>query len=308
MKYQQPFGVLDPDASYEDGNRVTGTKGSIPPAAAIEAPQREIEHVISYFGLTPDALDNQQLRKAIEAAIVALAGSGEVSEYLTMLIARARLPIFPEIQTADGRMNVSSPGAGTILVPPAVTFQHRGIYPVSTSDYPEVDRTFVTVASKTYHLRWAYGEGFSLTDVADAGYNPELLAETDPAFDSTYDDMLIARVVTNSSNVATITNLANKNVLRSSISRAAVTIGPLSSVNSGNTRETVDVNFGRTPQFVLNGFAETGITSQPSDGSETNIYPEVLNRYTSTIYTFSYNLPSNVAGRPQYAATFMAVG
>ena len=258
MKYQQPFGVLDPDASYEDGNRVTGTKGSIPPAKAVEAPQREIVHVISYFGLTPDGVDNQQLRKAIEAAIAAATGGGDTADYLLMTQARARLPIFPEIQTADGRINVSSPGAGTILVPPAVTFQHRGIYPVSTSDYPEIDRTFETVANKTYHLRWAYGSGFSLEDVADAGdYNPTVLPEQDAAFDSTYDDMLIARVVTNSSNVATITNLANKNRLEfeNEVSGAGTIFTSGTGSDGVKYSATFSLNWARSPLALMTGTA-----------------------------------------------------
>ncbi|MEF2552039.1 hypothetical protein VQ042_11810 [Aurantimonas sp. A2-1-M11] len=246
MKYQQPFGVLDPDASYEDGNRVTGTKGSIPPAKAVEQDMRELVHLIEYAGIVPADDDLQQVRKAIETLIDAATGGGDVSQFLTLLMARSRLPIFPEIQTADGRMNVSSPGAGTILVPAAVTFQHRGIYPVSTSDYPEVDRTFETLANKTYHCRWAYGAGFSLTDAEDAAYNAGALPEQDAAFDSTYDDMLVARVVTNSSNVATITNLANKDRLQLSKIVDGVNTS-YSGQNFATFSVTDSYNWARTP-------------------------------------------------------------
>ena len=55
--------------------------------------------------------------------------------------------------------------------------------------------------------------GFALKDLGDVAYNPAALAEDNPAFDSTYDDMLVARIVTDASNVATITNLANKDAL-----------------------------------------------------------------------------------------------
>ena len=53
MKYNQPYGVSDPNAPYINGNPTTGTMGSIPPAASIEYPQREIVNVISNGGLTP---------------------------------------------------------------------------------------------------------------------------------------------------------------------------------------------------------------------------------------------------------------
>jgi len=212
MKYVQPAGAAA-DAAYVDGNRSAGTKGSVVPAAAIEYPQREIDHVISFFGLTPANTDLQQLRKAIEAAISAATGGGDTSQFLLVSQARARLPIFPEIESADGKMNVTSPSAGTVQVPTSVTFQHRGIYPVSTSDYIEGDRTFATLANKTYHLRWNPTDGFLLEDLADSGYNPSVLAESEAALDTTYDDVLFSRIVTSAGNVATITNLVNRAVL-----------------------------------------------------------------------------------------------
>jgi hypothetical protein len=69
MKYQQPVGGAANDP-YVTG--VPGvTPGSIPPAAAIEHPQREILAVIEGEGLTPDAGDLTQLRQAILSMIAA---------------------------------------------------------------------------------------------------------------------------------------------------------------------------------------------------------------------------------------------
>lgn len=212
MKYQAPPGT-DPGSPYIDGNRSAGLKGSIVPAKAIEHPMRELEHLIAFAGLTPAQTDLEQVRKAIEALISAATGGGDTSQFLLVSQARSRLPIYPEIDTADGRMIVTSPGAGSVLVPPTVSIMHRGIYPLSTSDYDEVDRTFATSASKTYHLRWNPTDGFELKDLADSGYNPTVAAESSVIFDSTYDDMIVARVVTNVGNVATITNLANRHRL-----------------------------------------------------------------------------------------------
>ena len=47
MQYNPPYGVSDPNAPYINGNPSTGTMGSIPPAASIEYPQREIVNFIS---------------------------------------------------------------------------------------------------------------------------------------------------------------------------------------------------------------------------------------------------------------------
>jgi hypothetical protein len=69
VRYHQPFGVSDPDAGYINGNTATGVRGSIPPAAAIEYPQREIVAAISGCGLTPSDT-NTQLFWALQLADV----------------------------------------------------------------------------------------------------------------------------------------------------------------------------------------------------------------------------------------------
>lgn len=66
MKYAAPYGEADADAPYVNGNPRTGTPGSIPPAAALEAPQREIEYVIRQSGQTPDPDNLRQLWAAIQ--------------------------------------------------------------------------------------------------------------------------------------------------------------------------------------------------------------------------------------------------
>lgn len=77
MKYNQPFGISDPNAPYINGNPSTGTMGSIPPAWSIEHDQREIVAVIQYAAdrglidfnnqtcLPPASTDLTQLLKAI---------------------------------------------------------------------------------------------------------------------------------------------------------------------------------------------------------------------------------------------------
>jgi len=67
MKYNAPFGNSDEDAIYINGNPETGTMGSIPPAASIEYPQREIVNLINVTGLTPTNSDLLQLAKAVQS-------------------------------------------------------------------------------------------------------------------------------------------------------------------------------------------------------------------------------------------------
>src|SRR5215831_1830755 len=66
MQYNQPYGVSDPNAPYVNGNPQTGTMGSIPPAASIEYPQREIVEIIADAGFTPSNADLKQLARALQ--------------------------------------------------------------------------------------------------------------------------------------------------------------------------------------------------------------------------------------------------
>ena len=68
MRYQPPFGVADPNASYVNGNPAEGIKGSIPPAQAIEYPQRELINLISYGGITPSDTDLAQVTRGVRRA------------------------------------------------------------------------------------------------------------------------------------------------------------------------------------------------------------------------------------------------
>jgi hypothetical protein len=70
MLYNQPYGVSDPDAPYINGNPSTGTMGSIPPAASIEYPQREIVNFETDSGLAPSNSDLHQLSKSVQSGAV----------------------------------------------------------------------------------------------------------------------------------------------------------------------------------------------------------------------------------------------
>lgn len=62
--------MSDPNAPYINGNPSTGTMGSIPPAASIENPQREIVNFINDSGLTATDSDLHQLGKSVQSGIV----------------------------------------------------------------------------------------------------------------------------------------------------------------------------------------------------------------------------------------------
>jgi len=201
-----------------------------------------IGNVIAEAGVTGPDGDLTKLRRAIEALIAAATGGGTVDDYILMAQARNRLPIFPDVQNVDGRIGVTAPSTGTVRLAGGVEFLHRGIFRVTTTQ-----TDFATDASKTYHLRWNPDDGFVLRDLASGTYNPSTLSESNVAFDSTFDDMLIARVVTNSSNVATITTLANKNVLTGE----GEIIDPRGSFK-GNSDPNAGFENGGSPSLISN--------------------------------------------------------
>lgn len=205
--------------------------------------ESELGEVISFFGITPSDDRFTQLRESIEAGIAAATGAADTSQYLLVSQARSRLPIFPQIESADGKINISSPAAGIIRIPGNIQFYHRGIFPITT-----VETDFNTDATKTYHVRWNPVDGYSMNDLASGTYNPNTLAETDVSFDSTYDDMLMARIVTNSSNVATITNLVNfDRIWFNGVLSAVDWTDPSTNTAFARMQQTLD--WSRTPKF-----------------------------------------------------------
>lgn len=234
--------------------------------------ESEIGEVIDYAGLVGTDSDFTQLRQAIEALIAAATG-GNPAGYILMTQARARLPIHFHTQTIDGRIGVVAPATGTVRLPGGINFNHRGIFTVTTAQ-----TDFPTDANKIYHLRWDPTNGFLLRDLASASYNPSALAETSGNFDSTYDDMLIARVTTNSSNVATITNLANIPILRQRISATAV---PFSGDNfSWWATYAIPLNWARTPDVALQSHVYASLPANTFvHGGANRVAGETITRY-----------------------------
>ena len=114
MKYEQPWGVSDPNASYINGNPSTGTMGSIPPAASIENPQREIANLITDAGaLVPADTDLHQLGKSIQ--------SGKINYGVDIGVVNAMVvPLIPVPDAYYGGMRVAvrakfAPTAATTL-------------------------------------------------------------------------------------------------------------------------------------------------------------------------------------------------
>lgn len=241
--------------------------------------EAEVGDVIDYAGIDGSDADFTQLRQAILALISAATG-GNPAGYILMSQARARLPIFPQVLNADGRIVVTSPATGQVRLPGGVNFLHRGIYQETTTQ-----TDFNTDPSKTYHLRWDPTNGFRLLDLAGATYNPTALVETNVIFDSKYDDMLIARVVTNSSNVPTITNLSNLDRLFFSIrAQGTGTPTPGNETYGRQFVSTQNINWARTPviKAVSGAVGASGVSPGGAmDGVANSITKHAVTRYSA---------------------------
>ena len=84
MQYNQPFGISDPNAGYINGNPSTGTQGSIPPAASIEYPQREIANLITDCTLSPTNSNLHQLGLAVQTQRVNYATDTGTADAMTI--------------------------------------------------------------------------------------------------------------------------------------------------------------------------------------------------------------------------------
>lgn len=246
--------------------------------------EAEIGEVVNFAGIASTNDRNTFLREAIESIAInaAAAATGSIPTtstdgFLSLTQATSRLPIFPEIQTADNRINVSSPAAGTVRIPSGVTFTHRGIENIVTTQ-----QDFATSASTIYHVRWSPTNGYELLSLSDASYNPSSLAETDTSFDSDFDSMLIARVITNSSNIPVITNLSNAHSLSQNGESANLTPEPFTQSTSANlasstplgNRETL--NWARNINVSLSGFRDYFASN---NNERMNLFAEPISRY-----------------------------
>lgn len=99
MKYIKPMNETNEDAGYVNADVSIGRRGSTVPAAAVEAPQRELVHLITSAGLTPDDTDRTQVKQAIDA-VVAAAIVGKADKTEAVLSATIRTLVVLENQAA----------------------------------------------------------------------------------------------------------------------------------------------------------------------------------------------------------------
>jgi len=222
-------------------------------------------------------------------------GDGGVIIEPTVITAYKNLPLFPEILTSTKKLAVTNNGDGTITINTGQSFLWRGWRKITLDDLALAARTVAHSASKTYHLRW-YAPGHALADettypngrillqdLADPTYNPTTAAETDVSFDSDFDSMLVARVVTNGANAPTVLPLVNANRWQNTYARTTYLY--LGSSYALYRDDAYTTDLARTPNVALSRLYE-GPTADHLDGAETGVSPQVVNRYGITVRSY----------------------
>lgn len=216
MDYIGPFDTVSKEATFGEAafdqlvnaNPDADLEGAIPPMELCKHPVAEILEVIKSAGLTPNKNDLTQLRQAIEAKIGAV-----FSNQITVGQVLAYNRVYPHVMTANNKLVVVDNEDGTVTLAADQTWVHRGLIPRSSNHLSLEARTVTIPAGATGHLRWRWNEGspeIFFGNLADSGYNPSELVDGDPAFDTDFDDMLIARIARDGSDPPAITGLRNR--------------------------------------------------------------------------------------------------
>ena len=179
MQYNQPYGkppeVTWGDTPYVNGNPSTGIQGSIPPAASIEYPQREIVNLMRNTGLiTPSNTDLNQLSKAIQTGMMHYGVDTGTKNNLQVNLQPAPdeyydgmfIFVVPAIANdSAATINVNALGARNIV--------RRGGGPVVAGDLPLGYKSLLCY-SKLHNNFELYGINFGAT----GGFIPVLGANT----------------------------------------------------------------------------------------------------------------------------------
>jgi hypothetical protein len=174
MKYNQPYGVSDPNGPYINGNPSTGTMGSIPPAASIEYPQREIVNMIADAAVVPDNADLHQLGRSVQSGnLIHAFDSGPVN---TVIInTTPPLAAYYDGLAVWVTVNITNTGPATVNIQNqgAKNIVRRGGAALAAGDMPGGYKSLL-VYSRAHSNFELYGTGFG----GAPGFLPILSANT----------------------------------------------------------------------------------------------------------------------------------
>lgn len=194
---------------FTDGHLAQQIPPTTVKAAWLNTLQRELVNTIAIAGEQPDPHRDDQCYQLLKDRLCLPFNPDLPAQHTSPGIL-----VPPEMLTKDGKFVLQQSNPGEITILRDQWFLWRGVWKLNSSQYPDSSRTLTTKPATTYHLRWRPSVGFILYDVTDVIYNSLQQPEESTAMDSNPDDMLIARVVTDSANKATWVSLVNRINLR----------------------------------------------------------------------------------------------
>lgn len=252
--FRVPFGNNNPDgrrlptAQEREQGYVAGAAKRTLMNGQMHTLESELGYLMQQAGIVGDPNNLTQVHAAVVALIEAATGSGATENYVQFGQLASTMPVYPEVVSTSGAVNVISPTSNQLQVPSGVVIRHRGLKDYTTD---EVNLTELDHSS-IYHIRWSPTGGVHGTvvakNLADTEYNPDSDPETHSKFDSTFDDVLLARAVSNSSGAFTITNLVN----RANLEAHESVVGQNWETPKTNTARadlSYTYNWARTPRF-----------------------------------------------------------
>lgn len=208
-------------------------------------------------------------------------------------------PIYPEILTPEFTLSVSGvnngDGTATISIAEGQEFLIQDVK-VNTTGRTDLSFTvpIPTTAGQvdTYHLRYSLNgkainsyipnkNSFYFVNVMDTNYNPSGVSEEDPQFDTTYDDMLVAKIEIDDAGNITITSLKNRQKLTSNTRVDAKINSTPNDTYPPTVNIEVSINWSRKPFVSRGGIYNEYVHAVNDISSERSslIIPELTNRY-----------------------------
>lgn len=227
---------------------------------------------------------------------------------LRCLFGGLNAPVYPIVISDNCKLTVTA-GAGQVTIPQNQHWLWRGQQLLSTSQFATPALTFATAPNRVYHLLWdASGGEFAMpADLYPIGRyalvdrTAAVPAETDASYDTTWDRMLVARVVTDGANVATVRTLRNCDRLWTSPTYFTTTAaigapgdivanGPIlfdtSNDWAGRFAASFTLDWSRTPKIApvngMIGISNFGSYAGHIEGAANYIYSRTVTRYDVT--------------------------
>ncbi len=274
----------DKNSEFLEANKETGFTGTVCKAEWFNTLQRELCGIVEGFGETLDENNDQQISDILLRHL-------PIKKPIVQCQPSDGGLFLPEILTKNNTLGIDSKQNGEIVIQSNQAFLFKGVWEINTSDYEEKNRTFTTLPNKIYHLRFTIDDGFILNDLTDTKYNPSALPETHTQFDSNYNDMLIARVMTNKQNAITINSLKNKHQLSTIWNTNVVQAknNPTANITFYTIppQGTLLLNWSKTPTllslFGISGF-DLGSKSRTAGGTNDNSLGIIATRYEANYF------------------------